>query len=195
MNQLNSDFLEQIANSFGDNAQFSAPPLFKGLLPVVQADLYRSREIHFFDGLTPAGGASQATLFYPGDRQLQTRVYVGEFGVALAGNRTSIEMQASFSVGQSSGFIRYGRAIVPAGDKQMIVGPMAHLDKNSPMNAAQDIRPFEIVIPPGENLFLTIKNDEGGNLAAEFLSWHFIGRTEAPPASNLRQASEGQTGF
>lgn len=194
MNQLNSDFLERIADSYGDNAQFSAPPMVEGLLPVVQADLYRSRLIHFFDALSPTGLLTQATIQYPGDERLQTRIYVGEFGTASA-FRTSLTMQTTFTVGKSSGFIVVGGAIVPAGGKENVVGPASMLDKNSPMNVFIDRRPFEIVLPPGEKLFLTFKNDEGGNLAASVLSWHFVGRTEAPPAENLRQAPDLSNGF
>jgi len=185
MNQLNSDFLERIALSFGDNTQFSSPPLIEGLLPNVDAEPYRQSYVIFRDTAAPTGGAGEINFTYQAPALQAMEVIAGDLAVAVGSADALIKMQSSFGTqGVGTEIVLAGQAVVMKGERQAVCGQLA-IDSAL---GANEQRPARIFVPAGEFFQIIISVAGGGAFpVAQNLDWHFVARTIPQPRAILRQ--------
>jgi len=188
MNQLNSDFLERIALSFGDNTQFSSPPLVEALLPFVDAEPYRASIIIFRDSAAPTGAAGEINFTYQAPALQAMEVIAGDLAVAAGSDDALVKMSSSFGTqGPGTEIVLAGQAVVMKGERQAICGELA-IDSAL---GANEQRPGRIFVPAGEFFQMIISVAGGGAFpVGQNLDWHFVARTVPQPRAILRQLRE-----
>jgi len=183
--QLNDPYLQAILDSYGDGGVAGSGFLVQGIQPVVMADEYRSEMRFTTASFLPTGLLPSLDFKVKGDPLLNTRFIAGHIGIAGAGSRTRIEFRTTFTTANGTAQLIRGSSIVDAGAQMAVLGSMA---KDGAITEFETT-PFDVLVPPGESLFVTIVNDAGGNVPAALISLVLQAVTEAPTRAQVHVAA------
>jgi len=171
LTSINDQFLQEIALALGTTKVAPVAQLVDGVMPGLMIEEYRREILVFQDAVTPSGAAGAITAIYraPVDRNL--RLFMGS--MANAGNGPIVaSLRSNVTTVKGTTQVQVGTVTVPTGNTEEIIGRMSIWS-----TATFDVRPFEVLIPAGNNFIMDISRVTPPFNAAT-ISWVIVGFTE-----------------